>query len=167
MSENSASRKMLSLVLLAAGAAGMVIALILDFSGSGNTMRGPLLIIGAIAFLVGLYLFPTVEHHRSIINFIFLFPLLFTFAVTVIIPLLLGIFYSFTDWNGIKVCIQQRICPDYNGGQRTPELHSGKYKNRVYGDHRGLCMAVRRIYHADLRDGIDYRAEGCTGSISD
>lgn len=41
MSENSASRKMLSLVLLAAGAAGMVIALILDFSGSGNTMRGP------------------------------------------------------------------------------------------------------------------------------
>lgn len=51
MSENSASRKMLSLVLLAAGAAGMVIALILDFSGSGNTMRGPLLIIGAIAFL--------------------------------------------------------------------------------------------------------------------
>lgn len=45
MSENSASRKMLSLVLLAAGAAGMVIALILDFSGSGNTMRGPLLIV--------------------------------------------------------------------------------------------------------------------------
>ena len=102
MSENSTSRKMLSLVLLAAGVAGMVVALILDFSGGGNTMRGPLLIIGAIAFLIGLYLFPTVEHHRSIINFIFLFPLLFTFAVTVIIPLLLGIFYSFTDWNGIK-----------------------------------------------------------------
>lgn len=102
MSENSSSKKMLSLVLLAAGAVGMVVALYLDFSGSGNAMRGPLLIIGAILFLIGLYLFPTVEHHRSIINFIFLFPLLFTFAVTVIIPLLLGIFYSFTDWNGIK-----------------------------------------------------------------
>ena len=102
MSENSSSRKMLSLVLLAAGVAGMVVSLVMDFSGGGSPVRGPLLIIGAIAFLIGLYLFPTVEHHRSIINFIFLFPLLFTFAVTVIIPLLLGIFYSFTDWNGIK-----------------------------------------------------------------
>lgn len=94
MSENSSSRKMLSLVLLAAGVVGMVVSLVMDFSGGGSPVRGPLLIIGAIAFLIGLYLFPTVEHHRSIINFIFLFPLLFTFAVTVIIPLLLGIFYS-------------------------------------------------------------------------
>ncbi len=93
---------MLSLVLLAAGAAGLAVALFLDFSGSGSPIRGTLLIAGAVALLVGMYLFPTVEHHRSIINFIFLFPLLFTFAVTVIIPLLLGIFYSFTDWNGIK-----------------------------------------------------------------
>ncbi len=102
MSENSTSKKMLSLVLLAAGAAGLAVALFLDFSGSGSPIRGTLLIAGAVALLVGMYLFPTVEHHRSIINFIFLFPLLFTFAVTVIIPLLLGIFYSFTDWNGIK-----------------------------------------------------------------
>ncbi|MCI8585225.1 MAG: sugar ABC transporter permease [Lachnospiraceae bacterium] len=102
MSENSASRKMLSLVLLIAGAAGLVAALVMDFSGSENPIRGALLLLGAIVFLVGLYFIPTVEHHRSIINFIFLFPLLFTFAVTVIIPLLLGIFYSFTDWNGIK-----------------------------------------------------------------
>lgn len=102
MSENSTSKKMLSLILLAAGAAGLVVALYLDFSGSGSPIRGTLLIAGAIAVLIGMYLFPTVEHHRSIINFIFLFPLLFTFAVTVIIPLILGIFYSFTDWNGIK-----------------------------------------------------------------
>lgn len=93
---------MLSLVLLIAGAAGLVAALVMDFSGSENPIRGALLLLGAIVFLVGLYFIPTVEHHRSIINFIFLFPLLFTFAVTVIIPLLLGIFYSFTDWNGIK-----------------------------------------------------------------
>jgi raffinose/stachyose/melibiose transport system permease protein len=33
----------------------------------------------------------------------FLFPLLFAFAVTVIIPLCFGIYYSFTDWNGIKM----------------------------------------------------------------
>ena len=102
MSENSTRRKMLSLALLIAGAAGLAAALFMDFSGSGSPVRGPLLILGAVVFLFGLYLFPTVEHHRSIINFIFLFPLLFTFAVTVIIPLLLGVFYSFTDWNGIK-----------------------------------------------------------------
>lgn len=93
---------MLSLILLAAGAAGLIVALYLDFSRNGSAIRGALLVAGAIAVLIGMYLFPTVEHHRSIINFIFLFPLLFTFGVTVIIPLLLGIFYSFTDWNGIK-----------------------------------------------------------------
>ena len=53
--------------------------------------------------LLGMYLFPTLKHHRSIVNFIFVFPLLFTFVVTVIIPLCLGVFYSLTDWNGIKM----------------------------------------------------------------
>ena len=103
MAENSKNTKLLSFILLAAGIAGLVIALVLDFSGSSAAYRGPLLVIGAISFLAGLYFFPTVEHHRSIINFIFLFPLLFSFAVTVLIPLGLGIVYSFTDWNGIRL----------------------------------------------------------------
>lgn len=103
MAENSKNTKLLSFILLAAGIAGLVIALVLDFGGSSATYRGPLLVIGAILFLAGLYFFPTVEHHRSIINFIFLFPLLFSFAVTVLIPLGLGIVYSFTDWNGIRL----------------------------------------------------------------
>ncbi len=103
MAENSKNTKLLSFILLAAGIAGLVIALVLDFSGSSAAYRGPLLVIGASSFLAGLYFFPTVEHHRSIINFIFLFPLLFSFAVTVLIPLGLGIVYSFTDWNGIRL----------------------------------------------------------------
>lgn len=103
MAENSKNTKLLSFILLAAGIAGLVIALVLDFGGSSAAYRGPLLVIGAILFLAGLYFFPTVEHHRSIINFIFLFPLLFSFAVTVLIPLGLGIVYSFTDWNGIRL----------------------------------------------------------------
>ena len=93
MAENSKNTKLLSVVLLVAGIAGLVIALYLDFTRSSAAFRGPLLVIGAIAALMGLYFYPTVEHHRSIINFIFLFPLLFAFAVTVIIPLILGIFY--------------------------------------------------------------------------
>lgn len=103
MNENTAGKKVLSLVLLVAGAVMLVGSLVLDFTGSSASYRGPMLIVGAIAILAGLYFFPTLEHHRSIINFIFLFPLLFTFAVTVIIPLLLGVYYSMTDWNGIKL----------------------------------------------------------------
>lgn len=103
MAENSKNTKLLSYVLLLAGIAGLAIALVLDFTGSNVSYRGPLLIVGAVLFLIGLYFFPTVEHHRSIINFIFLFPLLFSFAVTVLIPLGLGIIYSFTDWNGIRL----------------------------------------------------------------
>ena len=103
MNENTAGKKALSLALLVIGCAAMIGALVLDATGSTVGFRGPLLVLGAIVFLVGLYEFPTIEHHRSIINFIFLFPLLFTFAVTVIIPMVLGIFYSFTDWNGVKM----------------------------------------------------------------
>ena len=103
MAESKAGSKGLSIALLVIGAAMMGYALVLDFSGSSAAFRGPLLIAGAVAILAGLYYFPTIEHHRSIINFIFLFPLLFTFTVTVIIPMALGIGYSFTDWNGVKV----------------------------------------------------------------
>ena len=39
MSENSTSRNMLSLVLLIAGAVGLVAALVMDFSGSENSIR--------------------------------------------------------------------------------------------------------------------------------
>ncbi|MCR5791036.1 MAG: sugar ABC transporter permease [Lachnospiraceae bacterium] len=99
---NTGAKKMLSLILLIAGVALMIVSLAMDFGGSQSGARGPMLVIGIIAFFVGLYLFPTMKHHRKIIYFIFLFPLLFTFIVTVIIPLALGICYSFTDWTGIR-----------------------------------------------------------------
>ena len=103
MNTNSASKKAISMVCLIAGIILLAVSLIQDISGSGAGWRGPALIIGAIGILLGMYLFPTLKHHRSIVNFIFVFPLLFTFVVTVIIPLCLGVFYSFTDWNGIKM----------------------------------------------------------------
>ena len=79
--------------------------LILGYSGNTPIIlgRGAMFVCGIILFFVGLYLFPTLKYHRAIINIIFLFPLLFAFAVTVIIPLFLGIGYSFTDWDGIRV----------------------------------------------------------------
>ena len=101
MDAESAGRKVLSIVLMLAGLALLVVSLALDVSGSKAGYRGALLIVGIVAFFVGLYFFPTLAHHRDIINVIFLFPLLFTFAVTVIIPMFVGFFYSFTDWNGV------------------------------------------------------------------
>lgn len=103
MKEDNASKKLLSVICLAAGVILAVIALLQDISGSGASWRGAALILGAAAILFGLYLLPTLKYHRTIINFIFCFPLLFTFGVTVIIPLCLGVFYSFSDWNGVKM----------------------------------------------------------------
>ncbi len=99
----SNGNKPVSLICLIAGAVLFVAGLVLDFMGTGNSMRGAFLVIGVVGLIAGLWLFPTEKNHRTIINVIFLFPLLFAFAVTVIIPLVLGIGYSFTDWDGIRM----------------------------------------------------------------
>lgn len=72
----------------------------MDITKADNNFRGPLLIIGLTLLIMGIYFFPT-RKHRKIINALFLLPLVFTFAVTVLIPFASGIFYSLTDWNGI------------------------------------------------------------------
>ena len=106
MNENTTSRKVLSLAFLAVGLILLIAALWMDFSKTylaigSFQLRGAFLVLGALCILAGMYFFPTVMHHRAIINILFLFPLLFTFAVTVIIPMFVGLFYSFTDWNGV------------------------------------------------------------------
>ena len=114
MNENTSGKRVLSLGCLAVGVILMIMALYLDFMAGKDLdifflgirlsgIRGSALVVGALLILFGLYRYPTETHHRNIINFIFLFPLLFTFLVTVIIPLILGIGYSFTDWDGIRI----------------------------------------------------------------
>ena len=100
-SMNVNMKRTLSSVAILVGIVAMAFALYLDFSGSKNTMRGTILIVGALLEIFGVYIFPT-KKHRMIINILFLFPLLFTFLITVIIPFICGIFYSLTNWNGIK-----------------------------------------------------------------
>lgn len=102
MKTNTPGSRLLSLIPLVGGIILTVAALVFDFAKNNMPARGPMLIIGMILVLAGIYLYPTQKNHRKIVYFIFLFPLLFTFAVTVIIPLVLGIGYSFTDWTGIK-----------------------------------------------------------------
>jgi raffinose/stachyose/melibiose transport system permease protein len=103
MGENTAGKRVLALVLLFGGIALFVVSLVLDFMGNGFEWRGAMLIAGIVAILMGLFIFPSRKHHRTFVYLVFLFPLLFTFAVTVIIPLVLGIGYSFTDWTGVKI----------------------------------------------------------------
>ncbi len=102
MTSTKQGNKGLSGILLIGGIVLMVAALVMDIMGNGFSGRGALLVIGIIAFFAGLYLIPTKKHHRTIVYVIFLFPLLFTFLVTVIFPMILGIGYSFTDWTGIS-----------------------------------------------------------------
>lgn len=94
-------KKTVSIAAMAAGFIAMAVALYLDIIGSPAAFRGPLLLVGAVLLIAGIYLLPT-RKHRSIINVLFLFPLLFAFALTVLVPFFCGIFYSMTDWNGIK-----------------------------------------------------------------
>lgn len=99
---NSSAKKTISLIALIAGIVAMAVALYLDFTGSQNAYRGGILIVGAVLVLFGIYYYPT-KKHRKIINFIFLFPLVFAFGVTVLVPFICGIFYSLTDWDGVKM----------------------------------------------------------------
>ncbi|MBR6159633.1 MAG: sugar ABC transporter permease [Lachnospiraceae bacterium] len=99
---DAALKKVMSCVMMILGVLSVVVSLVMATAGSGESVRGMMLVLGIIIFFVGLYFFPTQKHHRKIVYVIFLFPLLFTFAVTVIIPLVLGICYSFTDWTGIR-----------------------------------------------------------------
>lgn len=102
LNANNKSKQMLSIVIMACGLIVFIAALALAFMGSTLSFRGIMLIAGAVVFFVGLYIYPTIYHHRTIVNIIFLFPLLFAFIVTVVLPFLLGVFYSFTDWTGIR-----------------------------------------------------------------
>ena len=108
----STGRKASSYIMLVLGIACVIFSLALDCLGykfymnlgNGNTdVRGGILVVGIILTIAGTYLFPTFKNHKAIVYFLFLFPLLITFLLTVIIPLFFGIGYSFTDWDGIRV----------------------------------------------------------------
>lgn len=98
---NTSVKKIISILGMALGVGLMALALYMDFSGSGNTNRGNLLIIGVLCLALGLYFLPT-KKHRMIINILFLFPLVFSFVITVLLPFFCGVFYSMTDWNGVR-----------------------------------------------------------------
>nr|WP_308743056.1 sugar ABC transporter permease [uncultured Anaerocolumna sp.] len=105
------AKKNLSTVLAAIGILVTIFALWISlqyrtltsgFLAWPASIRGVLLITGILFIILGVYFYPT-KKHRTIINILFLLPAVLAFTMTVIIPFILGVFYSFTDWNGITL----------------------------------------------------------------
>ena len=94
-------KKMFAIMTIVLGIILIGISLYLDINMPKSPYRGTILILGALSVILGVYTFPT-KKHKLIVNILFLFPLLFAFSVTVLIPFICGIFYSLTNWNGIK-----------------------------------------------------------------
>ena len=98
MEENA--KKIINVLPAAAGTVMVCCGLYLDVFNRDFVGRGPLLAGGLLLIIVSLYLIPG-RRHRMIVNGLFLLPLIGSFFITVLIPFLFGIFYSFTDWDGI------------------------------------------------------------------
>lgn len=94
-------KKFMAILPVLSGVLIAAYALYLDLFHKESELRGIFLAIGIFLIILGVYLLP-VRNHRMIVNVLFLLPLLAAFGITVLIPFLLGIFYSFTNWNGIK-----------------------------------------------------------------
>ncbi len=41
--------------------------------------------------------------NKKVVYWLFVLPALFAFIMTIVIPFIIGVYYSFTEWNGFKV----------------------------------------------------------------
>lgn len=94
-------KKVMTILPILLGTLLTAYALYLDIFYREAQLRGAFLVLGLFLIVLGVYLLP-VKHHRTIVYVLFLLPLLAAFGITVIVPFIFGIFYSFTNWNGIK-----------------------------------------------------------------
>lgn len=62
---------------------------------------------------------------RSVVNILFLAPVVFTFIMIIIVPFSLGIYYSLTDWNGVSPIIHFVGFKNFSKLFNTPDfIHS-------------------------------------------
>ena len=94
------TKKLVFILPVLLGVLTVIYTLYLDLFHRDMAIRGFLLVLGLLMIIAGLYFIPG-KRHRMIVNGLFLLPLLGAFGITVMIPFLFGIFYSFTNWNGI------------------------------------------------------------------
>lgn len=65
-------------------------------------IRGLFFIVSIMMCLLALYWCPFIVH-KTAINILFLLPVTVAFIMTIIIPFILGVYYSLTDWNGVTI----------------------------------------------------------------
>ncbi len=94
--------KLLGVAIIGLGIAAVIASVALKNSTVHADIRGIILLLGLAGIVLGAFRIPT-KRHTEIVNAAFLFPMVFTFSITVLLPFILGIFYSFTDWNGMQV----------------------------------------------------------------
>lgn len=99
---NTNLKKMIVTIIFLIGIVLTGLAIALDVIGNKSEIRGYILIFGIVLVILALCNYPT-KKHSKIINMVFLFPMIFTFFITVLFPFALGIIYSFTDWNGVEI----------------------------------------------------------------
>lgn len=98
---NQNMKKIVAGLAIIVGAVSILFSLYLDFAGGQEAYRGNVLLLGILLVIFGLFYLPT-KKHSTIINFLFLFPVVFSFGITVLLPFAFGVYYSMTDWNGVK-----------------------------------------------------------------
>ncbi|MEG0853285.1 MAG: sugar ABC transporter permease [Angelakisella sp.] len=85
--------------------------------------RGILLLTGLLLVAIGVYISPKLQA-RKVVCVLFLAPALAAFCMTIVIPFLLGIFYSMTDWTGVAMTKFVGL-QNYQGFFSSPEyLHA-------------------------------------------
>lgn len=99
---NTNSKKIMISIFFLIGIVLTSLAIVLDISGNKGQTRGYILVAGVVILILAICNYPT-KRHSQIINMVFLFPMIFTFFITVLFPFGLGIIYSLTDWNGVEI----------------------------------------------------------------
>ena len=166
-----------------------IISLIMVFSGGKNDLRGVVFLIGICMTIFGIFKFPNV-YHTKIVNIVFIFPMVFTFFITVLLPFILGIYYSFTDWNGVEAKNFVGIANYITMFKQMDFVYSfiitsiftilnmilvnavafllallctSKIKGKDF--FRAAYLAVCRLYYDDIHNRFTDHTKGCNGSL--
>lgn len=123
-------KKIITAALSGLGLVLIIASLVMDFTKNAGPVSGYMLLAGFLLAILGIFWMP-LKSHREIVNIVFLAPMVFTFAVTVLIPFVFGIYYSFTDWDGVDV---------------SKFVGVSNYLNMFTKNHFGYSMLITLLY---------------------
>jgi len=98
------SKKRIYKIIFILGVALFIFGIICGFVDIIQPLRGIFIIIGVLVGLISALLITdgNGKRHTKVITVVFMFPIMLAFICTKFLPFVMGVFYSLTDWNGIK-----------------------------------------------------------------